>query len=75
MTIKEQFESLIRVLNLQKDRLVLCNLDTEYVDRALELAQDLESKFGDFVEVPFYDSLEDLAKSLEIESQTKKNKE
>lgn len=74
MTIKEQFESLIRVLNLQKDRLMLCNLDTEYVDRALNLTKDLESKLGDFVEIPFYESLEDLAKSLEIESQTK-NKE
>lgn len=75
MTIKEQFESLIRVINLQKDRLVLCNLDTEYMDRALGLAKDLESKFGDFVEIPFYESLEDLAKSLEIESQTAKDKE
>lgn len=57
MTTKEQFESLIRVLNL-----------------ALNLTKDLESKSGDFVEVPFYESLEDLAKSLEIKSQTK-NKE
>lgn len=74
MDIKEQFTSLIRVLNLQKDRLVLCNLDTEYIDRALELTKNLETKFGDCVEVPFYNSLEELAKSLETKSQTE-NKE
>ncbi len=57
-TIKEQFESLIRVLNLQKDRLLLCNLDTEYIDSALEIAIDLENRCGDIVEVPVFENLE-----------------
>lgn len=62
MTIKEQFESLTRVLNLQKDRLVLCNLDTEYIDRAIEIAVDLENRCGDIVEVPVFENLEDFVK-------------
>lgn len=62
MNIKEQFESLTRVLNLQKDRLVLCNLDTEYIDRAIEIAVDLENRCGDIVEVPVFENLEDFVK-------------
>lgn len=61
-TIKEQFESLLRVLNLQKDRLHLCNLDTEYIDRAIEIAADLENRCGDIVEVPVFENLEDFVK-------------
>ena len=61
-TIKEKFESLLRVLNLQKDRLHLCNLDTEYIDRAIEIAADLENRCGDIVEVPGFENLEDFVK-------------
>ncbi len=66
-TIKEQFESLIRVLNLQKDRLLLCNLDTEYIDSALEIAVDLENRCGDIVEVPVFENLEGLLNTTQTQ--------
>ncbi len=66
-TIKEQFESLIRVLNLQKDRLLLCNLYTEYIDSALEIAVDLENRCGDIVEVPVFENLEGLLNTTQTQ--------
>lgn len=66
-TVKEQFESLLRVLNLQKDRLVLCNLDTEYVDRAIEIAADLENRCVDIVEVPVFENLEGLLNKTQLD--------
>lgn len=50
-TVKEQFESLIRVLHQEKDYLFLVGRDTEYVDRAIEIAVDLKNRCGDIVEV------------------------
>ena len=51
----QKFHELKRVLLLQKDRLQLCNLDTEYIDRAIKIAGELEDWSMDIVDIPLVD--------------------
>lgn len=53
----KKFNELKRVLLLQKDRLQLCNLDTEYIDRAIKIAGELEDWSMDIVDIPLVDIL------------------
>lgn len=53
----QKFNELKRVLLLQKDRLQLCNLDTEYIDRAIKIAGELEDWSMDIVDIPLVDIL------------------
>ena len=56
-TYLQKFNELKRVLLLQKDRLQLCNLDTEYIDRAIKIAGELEDWSMDIVDIPLVDIL------------------
>ena len=53
----QKFNELKRVLLLQKDRLQLCNLDTEYIDRAIKIVGELENWSMDIVDIPLVDIL------------------